>query len=74
MNDKNLIKFSDMDPKQHRELSKKGGINSGAERRRRSELKRKAIEMLRTMDELQELTDQEYADFKRWQKMQRKKH
>lgn len=73
MNERNLIKFSNMDPEQHRELSSLGGVQSGIERRRRAYIRRKAIETLRTMDELQELTDQEYVDFKKWQKTQKRK-
>lgn len=72
MNDKNLIQFDQMPPEQHRELSRRGGIASGKKRKANALLKKRMIELLRRYDMLEKLSDEEYADFKEWQRKQRK--
>lgn len=44
MNDYNLIRFDEMTPERHRELSRLGGIASGKQRRLKAEEKRLRLE------------------------------
>lgn len=72
MKNNNLIPFNQMPPEQHRELSKRGGIASGKKRKSNALLKKRMIELLRRYDMFEKLSDEEYADFKEWQRKQRK--
>ena len=72
MKNNNLIPFNQMPPEQHRELSKRGGIASGKKRKANALLKKRMIELLRRYDMFEKLSDEEYADFKKWQRKQRK--
>lgn len=71
---KNLVSFDKMSEEKQRELSRKGGISSGIARRKKAVWQKAAVKMLRNIEYLQELNDEQYQDFMQWRKDQRKKN
>ncbi|MGN1134201.1 MAG: hypothetical protein ACI4RN_07090 [Oscillospiraceae bacterium] len=77
MNDnslKNLISFDKMSEEKQRDLSRRGGIASGKARRKKAAWQKAAIQMLRNMDYMENLNDEQYQDFMKWRKEQRRKN
>ena len=72
MNDENLIRFDEMTPERHRELSARGGRRSGEKRRQNADV-RKIIEMTFLKAVLTDQLESEIAEFKRWKKQCRKR-
>lgn len=73
MNVDNLIPFDKMPQEEHKRLSSLGGIASGKKRRYKALMKKRMLEIIRLDDEFSKLTDEEYSDFKKWQRQQRRK-
>lgn len=73
MNNENLILFNKLSTEKQRELSRRGGIASGKKRRAKAALKKRMIEIMRIYDVFEKLSDEEYADFKKWQKEHKRK-
>jgi len=72
MNVENLIPFNRLPKEKQKEIAKLGGIASGKKRRYNALMKKRMIEIIRLDDEFSRLTEQEYSDFKKWQREQRK--
>lgn len=70
---KNLIPNSERTAKELSEMGRKGGIASGKERHRQAIMKAYFRKRLKDMYIAEALTEQEYEDFKKWQRYRRKK-
>ena len=74
MNENNLIRFDQMSPERHRELSRRGGAASGKRRRKKAEEKRlrldSSIEFLKKCHGIlcDEQTEAEFREFIRWRR------
>ena len=76
MNNENLRPFNVLSPEEHRKVSRMGGIASGQARARKAYMKAVAREMiLRSVyfSEAEEELEQEWNEFQRWRRRQRRK-
>lgn len=73
MNDQNLRPFDTLPPEEHRELSRRGGIASGARRRYLAELRLAMVEMLAGCELAQEVREEYRRAIKRYAAEERKK-
>ena len=69
----NLRPFNTLPPEEHRELSRRGGIASGARRRYLADLRLSMVETLAGYDLAQETRAEYRAAIKRYVKEERKK-
>lgn len=72
MNDENLIRFDEMPPDKHKELSRRGGIASGEKRRDLAYMRELALQYSLCFSAKSD-AEKEVEEFRKWQKMQRRK-
>lgn len=70
---KNLRPFNTLSPEEHRELSRRGGIASGARRRYLADLRLAMIEAMAGYDLAQETREEYRRAIKRYMEEERKK-
>jgi len=71
MNDKsleNLTLFNKIPPEKHREISRKGGIASGASRIRKAEIRKHVIEVFEEDCIKQICIEEEVESYKKWKR------
>ena len=66
------MKFNEMTQKQHRDLSKKGGIESGKKRKMKAAKKQEILEKFEKTA-LERKLIEDLPEYRRWREMQRRK-